>query len=237
MLMREAKNYRDLSFAFIRSAWDHQVEIAQLTEVISEEFFGRIEDLVFERVSAVVDEWRRENEGVSDPDDPYPEAVSRNAAVMYPNVLLSSIFMSSYFSFEHEMTVLCQQLEHIGGHSIKLRDLNHKGVPRARVYLEKVVGIKFPQDDQGGRFLQQINALRNLISHNGGYLDGPDDRSEVGNYVRTEQHLSWNSENWIVFSPDFVISVAERLQELCLQISNTLHELDRTAEIPYDDEI
>lgn len=237
--MREAATYEELSFTFTDSAWSHQLEIAQLTEVISEDFFGRIQDLVFQRVSAVFDEMRREHEGpVFDAADPYPEQASRHAAVMYPNVLLSSLFSSSYFSFEHELTALCQQIERIGKHSIKLKDLNHKGVARARVYLEKVVGVKFPQDDQDGRFLQQINALRNLISHNGGYLDGPDDRSEAGNYVRAEQHLSLDAQNWIIFSPKFVISVAERLQELCLQLSNTLYWFEREWEADrlYDDD-
>lgn len=221
--MRTFKSYGDLADAFLGVAVKHQQEIAQLTETIKDEFLGKIRDLVYAKTSSWVAEARKAGGNpISQFLETWPDERSRDAAALYPNVLLSSLFVSSYFSFEHELTALCRQLAQIGAYAVEIDDFKDKGITRARAYLHKVAGIKIPEDDADWRYLQQLGALRNLISHNGGYLKGPDDRSDAANFVRSHKHLSTNEEHWVIVTPEFIVEVAEKLEWVGIDIYKVL---------------
>lgn len=88
---------------------------------------------------------------------------------IYPDAVRYAIFTAMYSQFEHYLNKTCEELE--PKHKIKLSDLDHRGIPKAYVYLTKVAGIESPFSDKSWQKLSDLNKLRNQIVHANGIID------------------------------------------------------------------
>jgi len=119
-----------------------------------------------------VDEWFAENLA-RDPNDAelisYLHAEQKDdAARGYPQVLRSSLFVTSYAFLELFMTGLCKEIKkHVSGPD--LNDLRGEGIQRARLFLTSVAAIDFPDTTEWQRLLL-YGKLRNVIVHAQGEL-------------------------------------------------------------------
>ncbi|HDY85312.1 MAG TPA: hypothetical protein ENI26_07970 [Methylophaga aminisulfidivorans] len=87
-----------------------------------------------------------------------------------PEFHRESLLISLYNFLEHQMNTLCEKLAVSIDSKIELRDLNGKGVERAKLYLTKMVGIDFNKVEMEWSHIQDINKVRNCIVHNGGKI-------------------------------------------------------------------
>lgn len=90
----------------------------------------------------------------------------------YPKFILDSFFLKLYSQFEHTLQKTAESIYHkhskINKLNIEISEFQGQGIRRSKNYLEKVWNIKILKLD-AQRFTD-INAIRNGIAHNDGYL-------------------------------------------------------------------
>ena len=82
----------------------------------------------------------------------------------YQEIFYSSIIMSLYSFLERRLLSFCQAYEN--DHSIKIREINGKGIHRSKIYIEKILAIKLQEVDLVWKQILRFGILRNLITHN-----------------------------------------------------------------------
>jgi len=216
----------DISHYVMRTAWKRQLQISGLVEIVSDHLFHQIADLVHARTVATIQEMANDSESseFASMFDGYPQEEAATAAAVYPNVLLSSLFASSYFFFEYDLNRVCHLLRDAQQYELKLGDISGSGIHRAKTYLNKVAGIPFPEDAALWQEIVSYGQLRNLISHNGGVLDSSDAARKADLFVRGHSQLAINDEGWVTLSPEFVVDVSYKLQDAFLVLDLQLNE-------------
>ncbi|SFM38120.1 hypothetical protein SAMN04487943_1165 [Gracilibacillus orientalis] len=83
----------------------------------------------------------------------------------FPTILRTSLFNTIYSHLEVELHNLCKRFEN--DKSIKVNDLNHRGIERSKVYLTKVCNIDFPSNTNEWRLIKNYQTIRNKLTHEG----------------------------------------------------------------------
>jgi len=137
----------------------------------------------------------------------------------YPSLHRESLIITIFNFLEHELNSLCEKLYESTDSSLKLRDINGKGVERAQLFLTKVAKIDFSAFGSELSVIKGVNLVRNLIVHNGGLLSGNSD-AKVNKFVSSSEHLFGSEGHCIVIGADFIgffievlLSFFERLGE------------------------
>ncbi len=73
--------------------------------------------------------------------------------------------------FEDYLNQLCLSFERANRLNIAVNDFKGSGIKRAKIYLEKAVGIPFPSDGDSWQRILDAQLIRNIVVHNGGHLD------------------------------------------------------------------
>jgi len=137
----------------------------------------------------------------------------------YPSLHRESLIITIFNFLEHELNSLCEKLYESTDSSLKLRDINGKGVERAQLFLTKVAKIDFSAFGSELSVIKGVNLVRNLIVHNGGLLSGNSD-AKVNKFVSSSEHLFGSERHCIIIGADFIgffievlLSFFERLGE------------------------
>lgn len=94
---------------------------------------------------------------------------------------------------------------------IKLTDLKHNGIERARLYLSKMIGIDFGKFGESWPYLQDVNQIRNLIVHSGGKLPS-DDKHNIYKIIARLDHLDKNSVGYLSIDSGFIDMLISKLR-------------------------
>lgn len=148
-----------------------------------------------------------------------------------PNMVRSTFFVSIYSFLEQSLISTCNQLQKNYNYKIKLKDLNGKGCARCRIYLIKVVGIKFPEDNWPE--IKLYMDIRNHIVHSGTHIFRKSDKNkELINKINNTPLLEMdnvptdtNRAN-IIFSNDFLIEELNNISILLTEIFNNIKDID-----------
>lgn len=84
---------------------------------------------------------------------------------LFPYITRSSLFLSCYAFFENVLQEICKLYEPKSKCQIKLKEITGKGIHRSYIFLKKVVGVQFPDDEPEWNELKFYNDIRNLIAH------------------------------------------------------------------------
>lgn len=114
----------------------------------------------------------------------------------FPSLQRSSAFITLCGFIEYELDALCSLMAKEKEIKIKVANLQGKGIHRALKYLEMVIGLNIDKSGNTWAEVQDIQAIRNLVVHNGGILkekDGKIRQKEIDIVIKS-QFLSGNSQ-------------------------------------------
>lgn len=140
-----------------------------------------------------------------------------NISNLYPNILWSSIFLTAYSTFENSLTDICKFLQDGNSDDIKLNDLGHKGIHRAKVFIKKVVKLDFPDETEQWSFIKNSNLIRNCLIHGSGDLSQYKETDQIKRFI-TPAHGLREMENKLIVEKEFPLGFITR----CIYIISEL---------------
>lgn len=105
----------------------------------------------------------------------------------YPNLQRRSILMTLFSFLEHQLDQLCELVAKEQRAQIIHTDLKGKGIDRARLYLQKVMGLPL-NASVVWQEIKRIQKVRNVVVHNDAKLAGAD--KDLIEYVERTSGLS-----------------------------------------------
>jgi len=120
-----------------------------------------------------------------------------------PEFHRESLLISLYNFLENQMNTLCEKLAVSVDSRIELKDLNGKGVERAKLYLTKMVGIDFNRFGEEWGYIQDINKLRNCIVHNGGKISSAPN-NKLHEVIRKNSKLTKTETGYLSVGSDLI---------------------------------
>jgi uncharacterized protein YutE (UPF0331/DUF86 family) len=89
---------------------------------------------------------------------------SANLSTEFPNTLRRSAFLSLMSFFENSLNKLCEVYEERLDIKLNFTDMNERGIDRAKLYLEKVIQLDFPNSSDWEK-IKKLQEIRNIIVH------------------------------------------------------------------------
>lgn len=87
-----------------------------------------------------------------------------NLSAEFPNTQRKSTFISLISYFENSMNELCEIYEYHNKLTVNYKDMNGKGIERAKLYLVKIVGLDFPTTKNWSE-IKILQRIRNNFVH------------------------------------------------------------------------
>ena len=138
---------------------------------------------------------------------------------IFPEVTRSSLFLSCYAFFEHTLHKICKFQERRLSSKLKLDDINGKGIIKYQTFLEKVVGVDFPDDTPEWDKLKFYNEIRNLVAHCDSQID--ENRKDQKNLIARIQKtpsIVLDQNNRISFEQGFIKEVIEAMSNFIFEL-------------------
>lgn len=115
-----------------------------------------------------------------------------------PQLIRRSLFVQSFFLFEHFLNQLCDYYKWSNKYNVSYRDMDKQGINRAKLYLSKICLIQHPFDSDIWRKIQDYRKVRNSIAHSNNVM--VNDVSLVG----FEKSMEHNNKYTFTLEKDFV---------------------------------
>lgn len=143
-------------------------------------------------------------------------------AEVIPNILRSSLFVSYYSFLESRLLVICQHLKQDHNYKLDPDDLRDTGIFRAKTYLKKVAGIKFPDNTRSWNEIVSYNRIRNLIVHDEGRVPEGSSAKKIESFIKKKKWLKIDNMNRISFPEDFSAEVTKTLKDFIDEVIKAL---------------
>lgn len=144
----------------------------------------------------------------------------------FPNIMRSTLLISIYSFFEERLVLICKSYETEEG--LMFDDIRGRSViDRAKKYIEKVIKMDFPSNNEHWKHLREINLIRNCIVHNGGIVSS---ESSLECIVNEMNNISLNENNGKImlekgFIDDTIRHVDKFYRKLLLETDINLNKL------------
>lgn len=109
-----------------------------------------------------------------------------NLSVEFPNTQRKSTFISLISYFEKSMNELCEVYEYHNKLTVNYKDMNGKGIERAKLYLVKIVGLDFPTS-KNWNTIKILLRIRNNFVHS--YSEVYPENEQLNSDVNSVKHL------------------------------------------------
>lgn len=106
-------------------------------------------------------------------------ATLRRYDALFPGMVRSSLFLSCYALVEARLDELCFHLQECCDLRVSPADLRDKGLTRARIYIAKVAGMRFPSNSKSWDTIQKLGRIRNLLAHAQGQVKDARERHTI----------------------------------------------------------
>jgi hypothetical protein len=118
----------------------------------------------------------------------------------FPNLQRRGALISICCFLEDELNQLCQLFIKTEDLKVSLGDINHKGLHRALLFLEKIVGLELDKGTALWQEVRNIQAVRNQIVHVDGKLAEPINgkKDALARYVEQSTYLTGDTEIMIL---------------------------------------
>ncbi len=135
-------------------------------------------NIVDEQLANFTQKWEEELNGMSHQleerqKDEFYDFYSGELHVMQQHeaLLMNSFFVASFSLLEFQLTRLCNRIQHRLQSPFSVDDLRGSNAitDRAKLYTAKL-GIPFPKDTPEWASIKEYQAIRNSITHSGGYV-------------------------------------------------------------------
>jgi hypothetical protein len=131
---------------------------------------------------------------------------------VFPNKLRLSLFVICYAFLESRLQTLCLNLKVKFGHKIGIEEIKGKGIFRSRIYLEKVIGVNFPEKSSQWQDIMIYNRIRNSIVHSDGRLDA-EKENQVKIFIDQKKWIELDTSKRIQLLGTFYQEVIETLEK------------------------
>jgi len=128
----------------------------------------------------------------------------------FPNIHRESLIITIYNFLEKQLNTLCKILSKYFENSVKLNELNGKGVRRAFLYLSKIANLDSTKFKNEKEYIINVNRLRNQIVHNGGDL--PQNSNDPLNvFIENNKYLYGSPNEQVSLDADFIYELVDTL--------------------------
>lgn len=176
------------------------------------------------RVASVAKNLRKEDRDAYY-DHIYDEYV--NTQEVLPRVQWYAQFLIVYAMFEHMLNELCRIVQRRSGFRLSLKDIEGKGITKARNYLVKVAGVESPFQTRAWQRVCLFNEIRNAIAHNSGEIEMQrGNPKHLSTRLSKESHMQLKTlvpdqeDAQIVLSPQFVREAIADCRKVLMDVCN-----------------
>ncbi len=138
----------------------------------------------------------------------------------YPSIHRSALVIAIYCYLEDRLNGLCETFSESVDSSIRLRDLNGRGIERAILYLSRVVGLEF-DDIESMSFIKSANQLRNKLVHAGGVL-AKDSNDDLNRFVQQTNGLSGTPGEQVRIEASFIDEMIKKMNEFFDELDDSV---------------
>lgn len=131
-----------------------------------------------------------------------------------------SCLVTLYSYLESFLNYLCECLYKLNDYSVKHTDLEGKGITRARLYLDKIVGVDFNKINSEWASIKNLNLIRNSIVHN----SGKSDREKIDRIIKNEPDLSLDMFNEIRIKDSYINEAINQIEVFITLIHEQVFE-------------
>jgi hypothetical protein len=113
---------------------------------------------------------------------------------------------------ETSLDCLCRYLISSNKIKIELKDLRGEGIERAKIFLNKVCDINFPETSNEWNEIKKLNKVRNCIIHAEGEIESAHGKEKLKNIIESTKGLALREENTIIVDRlylDMIINYSE----------------------------
>lgn len=147
--------------------------------------------------------------------------------IEFPHIMRTSLFFTCFAFLENYLIKACKDIRQRKRVDLDISDLRHNGIEKAQVYLKKVAGLNFPDKSPEWNYIRKCNKVRNILIHNGGYIDGNNEKQikeiESIKGIRLDKHFF---ENRIILDRSFCFEFIQKMRVFIKEVSKELNPLN-----------
>lgn len=131
-----------------------------------------------------------------------------NIELHYIDIHRKSCLVTLYSYLESFLNHLCDYLYKLNNYQVEHTDLRGKGITRARLYLDKIVGVDFNKINSEWESIKNLNLIRNSIVHNSGKSDG----EKINRIIKNEPNLSLDMFDEIRIKDNYINEAINQIE-------------------------
>jgi hypothetical protein len=143
-----------------------------------------------------------------------------NIELHHIDIHRKSCLVTLYSYLESFLNNLCEYLYKLNNYQVEYTDLEGKGINRARLYLDKIVGVDFNKINSEWASIKNLNLIRNSIVHN----SGESDREKINNIIKNEPNLSLDIFNKIRIKDNYIDEAINQIEVFLTLIHEQVFE-------------
>jgi hypothetical protein len=129
---------------------------------------------------------------------------NQQLSIVYPNLLWSSLFLTSYSTLESTLDMLSDYYAKEKNIDIQPKELKDSGIKRSEKYLSKLVKIKFPAKKDNWKSINDVSCIRHCIVHANGNIHQSNKPETIHEVVKKYDQLKIRYDH-IVITKEFVL--------------------------------
>jgi|SRR5699024_4451714 len=131
----------------------------------------------------------------------------------FPEIMRSSLLISVYSFFEQKLVSQCKPIKN----GLSISDIRGGSViDRAKKYLEKLMEVDFPANNEHWKFLREVSLIRNCIVHNGGFVEQSSNR--IRNIINDMENIHINEYDKIIIEKGFVEEMIDHVDAFLFEL-------------------
>jgi hypothetical protein len=147
---------------------------------------------------------------------------------LFPRLQWNAQYLVVYSNFEHVLQLLCKIVKRRSNFDVSVKDIEGRGVMRARTYLMKVAGVKSPFETSAAQRIKLLNDIRNAIAHQNGVIQDAKelDAQSLATRIRRDGAAELRrvdvetEEVEIVLNANFVRRAIEDFRQVIMDVAN-----------------
>lgn len=137
---------------------------------------------------------------------------------VFTTTLRYSVLATAHTLLESSLNAICAAEKKRYGHRLGLTDVAGQGIARARLYLTKVCGVRFPDATAAWNRMAILADLRNVIAHANGDVSNVKREEKVRNIVKNTPGLKLRNGRYLEVSDDFVRDTLSKMGDFFSEV-------------------
>jgi hypothetical protein len=139
-------------------------------------------------------------------------------ATVFTKTLRYSVLVTAHILLETSLEAICDAEQRRFGYRLRLKDLTGSGVERAKLYLAKVCGVRFPDGTAEWNRMAILSEIRNVIVHADGDVSKARHERSVRNTVRNTGGLSLRHDRYLEVADAFIRHTMLKMKTFAAQV-------------------